>query len=167
MLPSHILSSNSTGKIIQMAIKSQPLGLCSWNFWNFLFSMRLSNDKYFKNFQIFDLKVHSVSIPALRISLAILSHFVWISSKNFSFFLFFNVSHKSLSFVTWNLIEYLHIEDFQRAMTHLNVWTKILLFGFMYGCKQHTKISWQNWRGNLGNLLFALHSPPHFKPLLY
>ena len=31
------------------------LGLCSWNFWNFLFSMRLSNGEYFKDFKIFDL----------------------------------------------------------------------------------------------------------------
>ena len=32
-----------------MAIKSEPLGLC--NFCNFLFSMRLSNGEYFKNFK--------------------------------------------------------------------------------------------------------------------
>ena len=38
-----------------MAIKSEPLGLCSWNFWNFLFSMRLSNGECFKDFKIFDL----------------------------------------------------------------------------------------------------------------
>ena len=55
-------------------------------------------------------------------------------------FSFSNVSHKSLSFITWNLIEYLHNQDFQRATAHLNVWTNILLFCFMYGCKQHTKI---------------------------
>ena len=73
-------------------------------------------------------------------------------------FSFFNVSHKSLSFITWNLIEYLHTQDFQRATAHLNVWTNILLFCFVYGCKQHTKISWQNPRG--GNLFsrFALPS---------
>ena len=41
-------------------------------------------------------------------------------------FSFFNVSHKSLSFITWNLIEYLHTQDFQRATAHLNVWTNIL-----------------------------------------
>ena len=34
------------------------------------------------------LKVCSASIAAFRISLAILPHFVWISSKNFSFFIF-------------------------------------------------------------------------------
>ena len=55
-------------------------------------------------------------------------------------FSFFNVLHKSLSFTTWNLIEYLHNQDFQRATVHLNVWTNILLFCFVYGCKQHTKI---------------------------
>ena len=38
-----------------MAINSEKLGLCSWNFWNFLFSMRLSNGEYFKVFKIFDL----------------------------------------------------------------------------------------------------------------
>ena len=56
-------------------------------------------------------------------------------------FSFFNVSHKSLSFITWNIIEYLHTQDFQRATAHLNVWTNILLFCFVYGCKQHAKIS--------------------------
>ena len=29
-----------------MAIKSESLGLCSWNFWNFLCSMGLSNSEY-------------------------------------------------------------------------------------------------------------------------
>ena len=43
------------------------------------------------------LKVHSASVAAFRILLATLPHFVWISSKSFSFF---NVSHKSLSFIT-------------------------------------------------------------------
>ena len=38
-----------------MSIKSEPLGPCSWNFWNFLFSMRLSNGECFKDFKIFDL----------------------------------------------------------------------------------------------------------------
>ena len=56
-------------------------------------------------------------------------------------FSFFNVSHKSLSFITWNIIEYLHTQDLQRATAHLNVWTNILLFCFVYGCKQHAKIS--------------------------
>ena len=55
-------------------------------------------------------------------------------------FSFFNVLHKSLSFITWNLIEYLHTQDLHRATAHLNVWTNIL-FCFVYGCKQHTKIS--------------------------
>ena len=36
-------------------------------------------------------------------------------------FSFFNISHKSLSFVTCNLIEYLLPKDFQRAMAHLNI----------------------------------------------
>ena len=39
----HILSSNSAGKILTMAIKSEMLGLCNWNFRNFLFLMRLLN----------------------------------------------------------------------------------------------------------------------------
>ena len=30
--PNHILSSNSAGKILKMAIKSEPHGLYSWNF---------------------------------------------------------------------------------------------------------------------------------------
>ena len=38
-----------------MVIKSELLELWSWRFWNFLFSMRLSNGEYFKNFKIFDL----------------------------------------------------------------------------------------------------------------
>ena len=56
-------------------------------------------------------------------------------------FSYFNISHKSSSFITWNLIEYLHTQDFQRATTHLNVWMNILLSSFVYGCKQHRKIS--------------------------
>ena len=56
-------------------------------------------------------------------------------------FPFFNVSHKILSFMTWNLIEYLHTQDFQSATAHLNVWTTVLSFCFVYGCKQHTKMS--------------------------
>ena len=51
----HILSSNSAEKILKMAIKSELVGLCSQNFWNFLFSMRLSNGEYFNDFKIFDL----------------------------------------------------------------------------------------------------------------
>ena len=51
--PNHILSSNSAGKILKMAINSESLGLCSWNFWNLLFSMRLSNGEYFKDFKFF------------------------------------------------------------------------------------------------------------------
>ena len=65
------------------------------------------------------LKVRSASIVAFRTSLGISPHFVWIPSKNFSFL---NVSHKS--FITWNLIEYLSTQDFQRATTHLNVRTR-------------------------------------------
>ena len=53
--PNHTLSSNSTGKILKMTIKSEALGLCSWNFWNFLFSLRISNGEYFNDFKIFDL----------------------------------------------------------------------------------------------------------------
>ena len=56
-------------------------------------------------------------------------------------FSFFNVSHKSLRLIIWNLIEYLHIQDPQRATAHLNVWRNFLLFCFVYGCKQHKKIS--------------------------
>ena len=78
------------------------------------------------------LKVRSASIAAFRILSAILPLFVWMSSKNFSFF---NVSYKSLSFITWNLIEYVHIQNFQRATAHLNVWANFLLFYFVYGCK--------------------------------
>ena len=47
---SHILSSNSAEKIIKMAIRSEPLGLCGWKIWNFLFSIRLSNGEYLKDF---------------------------------------------------------------------------------------------------------------------
>ena len=53
--PNHILFSNSAGKILKMAMKSEPHGLCSWNFWNFLYSMGLSNGENFKDFKMFDL----------------------------------------------------------------------------------------------------------------
>ena len=55
MLQITILPSNSAGKILKMAIKSDPHGLWSWNLWDFLFSIRLSNGEYFKDFKIFDL----------------------------------------------------------------------------------------------------------------
>ena len=45
-------------------------------------------------------------------------------------FSFFNVSHESLSFITWNLIEYLHIQDFQKTPAHLNIWTNTLFCNF-------------------------------------
>ena len=56
------------------------------------------------------------------------------------YFSLFNVSHKS--FIILNLIEYLHILDFHRATTHLNVWTNVLLFSInihTFWYKQHTK----------------------------
>ena len=69
------------------------------------FSFEWSNNLYATNGLVWlghlHLKVRSTSSAAFRISLAISPRFVWISSKNFSFF---SVSHKSLSFVTWNLI---------------------------------------------------------------
>ena len=106
------------------------------------------------------LKVRSASIAAFRILLAISLHFVWILSKNFSFF---NISRKSLSFITWNLIEYLHTQDFQRPTAHLNVW-KNILFWFVYGCKtKHKNILTQS-KGR--KLVFTLRSPPQFKPYL-
>ena len=106
------------------------------------------------------LKVRSASIAAFRILLAISLWFVWILSKNFSFF---NISRKSFSFITWNLIEYLHTEDFQRPTAHLNVWENIL-FSFVYGCKtKHKNILTQS-KGR--KLVFTLRSPPQFKPYL-
>ena len=78
-------------------------------------------------------------------------------------FSFFNVSHKSLSFITWNLIEYLHTQDFQRTTAHLNIWSNILFFCFLYGCKQHTNILMESKRRKL---VFMLRSSPHFKPFL-
>ena len=55
-------------------------------------------------------------------------------------FSFFNVSHESLSFITWYFIEYLHTQDFQRATAHLNAWTNFFFFFcFVYGCKKHKK----------------------------
>ena len=51
------MSLNLAEKIPKMAIKSEPLGLCSRIVCNFLFSMRLSNGEYLKDFEIFDLHV--------------------------------------------------------------------------------------------------------------
>ena len=53
--PNHIVFSNSARKILKMAIKSELHGLCNWNFWNFVFSMKVSNGENFKDFKIFDL----------------------------------------------------------------------------------------------------------------
>ena len=95
------------------------------------------------------LKVHSASIAASRISLAISLHFVWISSTNFSFFIFqcFTQKFKFFNLKSYWILKYLHTQEFQRATAHLNVWTNILLFCFMYGYNQHTKIYWRNRRG--------------------
>ena len=42
-------------KSLKLTIKSELHRLCSWNFWDFLFSMRLPNGENFKDFKIFDL----------------------------------------------------------------------------------------------------------------
>ena len=101
------------------------------------------------------LKVRSASIVTFWILLTISPCFVWISARIFHF----SVSHKSLSFITWNLIEYLHTQDFQRATVHLNVWTNIL-FCFVYGCKQNKNILTESKRRKL---VLTLRSPLHFK----
>ena len=78
-------------------------------------------------------------------------------------FSFFKFSHKSLSFMTWNLIEYLHTQELQRTTAHLNIWTNSLLFCFIYGCEQHRNILTKLKRRKL---VFMLCSPLHFKPFL-
>ena len=80
------------------------------------------------------------------------------------YFSFFSVSHKSLRFITWNLIEYLHTQDFQRATAHLNVWANVLLFCFVYGCKTTHKNILTGSKSK--KLVFTLGSPLHFKPYL-
>ena len=45
-------------------------------------------------------------------------------------FSFASVWHKSLSFITWNLIEHLNTQDVQRVTAHLNVWANTLLCNF-------------------------------------
>ena len=96
----------------------------------------------------------------IRISLAISLHFVWISSTNFSFFIFqyFTQKFRFFNLKSYWILKYLHTQEIQRATAHLNVWTNILLFCFMYGYNQYTKIYWRNQRG--GNLFsrFALPS---------
>ena len=66
------------------------------------------------------LKVRSASIVEFRISLAISQHFFGYQARIFDFS-FFSVSHKSLSFITRNLIEYLDAQDFLGATAYLNV----------------------------------------------
>ena len=75
----------------------------------------------------------------------------------------FHYPHKSLIFITWNLIEYLHTQDFQRATAHLNLWMNILLFCFVYRCKQPTKISYRNRGG--GHLFSGFTLPGTLNPL--
>ena len=53
--PNHILSANSAGKILKMAIKSEPLGYPAKLFCSFLLSVWLSNGDYFKDVKIFHL----------------------------------------------------------------------------------------------------------------
>ena len=76
------------------------------------------------------LKVGSASIAAFRILLAILLHFVWILSKNFSFF---NISRKSL----------LNTYILKTSKDQRHIWTseRIFCFGSCMGVKQNIKIS--------------------------
>ena len=53
-------------------------------------------------------------------------HILFVYQARIFHFSFFSVSHKSLSFITGNLIEYLHTQDFQRTTAHLNVWANTL-----------------------------------------
>ena len=86
--PNHIWSWSSARKILKMAIKSELLGLCCWKFWNFLFSMRLSNGEYFKDFKFYDFGWND-PIWFLISEAAIKSHFAqnyWkISIKELNF----------------------------------------------------------------------------------
>ena len=56
------------------------------------------------------MKVCSVSIAAFRILLAIWPNLFGYQARILRFS-FFNVSHKSLSFITLNCIEYLHTQS--------------------------------------------------------
>ena len=67
--PNHILSPNLAWKILKMAIKSGPLELCSWFFWNFLFSMRLSNGEYFKDLNFFWLDMELMNLAGMTLKL--------------------------------------------------------------------------------------------------
>ena len=79
-------------------------------------------------------------------------------------FSFFNVSHKSLSFITWCFIEYLHTQDFQRATAHLNAWTNFFFFfASCLGVKNTKNILTETKRRKI---VFTLRSPPHSKPFL-
>ena len=75
--PNQILSSNLEEKIFKMVIKSEPLGLCSWNLGNFIFSMRLLNSENFTHFKIFDLtwiRWIWLELPSVD-----LDHFYWVT----------------------------------------------------------------------------------------
>ena len=52
-------------------------------------------------------------------------HILFVYQARIFHFSFFSVSHKSLSFITWNLIEYLHTQDF-REQRH--IWTSERVF---------------------------------------
>ena len=74
-------------------------------------------------------------------------------------FSFFNVSHKSLSFITWNLIEYLHTQDFRR--------TSEQIFYCFASCMGVNKIN-KNilTESKKRKLVFMICSPSHFKSFL-
>ena len=75
-------------------------------------------------------------------------------------FLFFNVSHKNLSFMTWNLIEYLHAQDFQTATADLSEHFIVLLRVCLY--TTHNILTESKRR----KLVFRLRSTRHFKSFL-
>ena len=75
------------------------------------------------------LKVHSASIAAFRILLAILPHFAWVSSKNFLFFIFqrFTWQFEFYNLKSYSILTYSRLAESNSATEPLNKYFIVLL----------------------------------------
>ena len=90
-LRTRFLNNNNwdfVGTVIETLIGYFVANGYQWKWWDFLLTSVIFYSCLRISYDHLHLKVLSASIAAFRISLAISPHFVWISSKNFSFFIF-------------------------------------------------------------------------------
>ena len=117
------------GTVIETLIRHFVANGYQWKWWDFLLTsvifyscLRISCDHL-------HLKVLSASIAAFRISLAISPHFVWISSKNFSFFIFqcFTKKFEFYNLKSYWILTYSRLPESNGTSEHLKEYFIVLL----------------------------------------